>query len=60
MSAQGLVSYLNECWTPFHATQHSVKLLRKEGFLPLSEREPWSLEPNGKYGSAHSLLHFSL
>lgn len=48
--AEGLVKYLNECWTPFHAVQVTARLLREAGFKQLKERERWEgLAPGHKY-----------
>ncbi|UPQ99044.1 aminopeptidase I zinc metalloprotease [Chloropicon primus] len=47
--AEKLVEYLNECWTPFHAVEHTVGKLEGEGFEKLSERETWKVVPGGKY-----------
>ena len=50
-SAEQMVDYINDCWTPFHATETSAKLLEKSGFRKICERECWKgeLVPGGKY-----------
>jgi len=44
-----MVDFINNSWTAFHAVQSCVKTLSAAGFIPLSEREEWSLVPGGKY-----------
>jgi len=47
--AEDLVDYLNNSWTPFHATAESARMLAAAGYKRLSERDEWKLEPGGKY-----------
>jgi len=50
-SAEQMVDYLNDCWTPFHATETSAKMLEEQGFQKICERECWKgeLQQGGKY-----------
>lgn len=45
---QGLLDYLQQSPTPFHATSNLADLLLKEGFKILDEAQGWQLKP-GKY-----------
>ena len=47
--AKEMVSFLNKAWTPFHAVEATVQVLVSFGFERLSEREDWTLLPNGRY-----------
>lgn len=44
-----LVDYLAAGVTPFHAVEETARRLDAAGFRPLDEREPWRLEPGGRY-----------
>ena len=46
---QGLLDYLNESWTAFHAVAATRRALLAAGFEELSERKSWHLRRNGKY-----------
>ncbi|MEO4047716.1 M18 family aminopeptidase [Pseudomonas sp. CAU 1711] len=46
---QGLIDFLKASPTPFHATRSLAQRLQAAGFRPLDEREPWHLEPGGRY-----------
>ncbi|XP_044460713.1 probable aspartyl aminopeptidase isoform X1 [Mangifera indica] len=43
------LDYLNESWTPFHATAEAKRLLIDAGFNLLNENEEWELKPGGRY-----------
>jgi aspartyl aminopeptidase len=45
---QGLLAFLHESPTPFHATANLAKLLTSKGFKELHETESWRMKP-GKY-----------
>jgi len=48
--AHGLVDYLNESWTAYHAVAASARRLRAASFVQLDERQPWSgCAPGGRY-----------
>ncbi|GLC42732.1 hypothetical protein PLESTB_001132600 [Pleodorina starrii] len=47
--AQKLLSFINYAWTPFHAVEEASRRLIAAGFTPISEREPWSVQPGGRY-----------
>ena len=46
---QGLIQFLKTSPTPFHATATMVARLESAGFRRLDEREPWYVEPGGRY-----------
>ena len=41
--ADGLVTYLNDAWTPYHAVFATCEALRARGYEELDERDAWSL-----------------
>ncbi|CAK7325248.1 unnamed protein product [Dovyalis caffra] len=45
----GLLDYLNESWTQFHATAEAKRQLIDAGFKLLNENEEWELKPGGRY-----------
>ncbi|CAD6227911.1 unnamed protein product [Miscanthus lutarioriparius] len=45
----GLLDYLNESWTQFHATAEAKRQLLDAGFKLLSESDDWDLQPGGRY-----------
>ncbi|KAF7026395.1 hypothetical protein CFC21_038505 [Triticum aestivum] len=45
----GLLDYLNESWTQFHATAEAKRQLLAAGFELLSENDDWDLQPGGRY-----------
>ncbi|KAK2973940.1 hypothetical protein RJ640_001408 [Escallonia rubra] len=45
----GLLDYLNESWTQFHATAEAKRQLIDAGFHFLSENDEWDLKPGGCY-----------
>ena len=47
--ARGLVDYLNDAWTAYHATRATCEALARRGFVELDERATWSLARGGKY-----------
>ena len=47
--ADGLVTYLNDAWTPYHAVLATCEALRARGYEELDERDAWSLRRGGKY-----------
>ena len=47
--ADGLVTYLNDAWTPYHAVFATCEALRARGYEELDERDAWSLRRGGKY-----------
>ena len=46
---EGLLQYLNNSPTAFHAVENAAALLRESGFRELKETEKWSLEKGGRY-----------
>lgn len=47
--AEGLLQYLNDSPTAYHAVENARELLKESGFMELIEAEPWSLRKGGKY-----------
>lgn len=47
--AAGLLQYLNDSPTAYHAVENAAALLKTSGFLELKETESWSLQEGGKY-----------
>ena len=45
----GLLEFLNDSPTPFHAVKQLKQLLTAEGFEQLAEHNSWSLKPGGCY-----------
>ncbi len=49
MGMEHLLRYLETSYTAYQAVENAKNLLLSKGFLPLSEREDWSLQKGGKY-----------
>lgn len=47
--AEGLLQYVNDSPTAYHAAENAAALLRENGFQELKETEHWSLQKNGRY-----------
>lgn len=47
--AEGLLQYLNDSPTAFHAVENAAAILTESGFRELKETEAWSLEKDGRY-----------
>ena len=47
--AEGLLQFLNDSPTAFHAVENAAALLRENGFEELKETENWSLKNEGRY-----------
>ncbi|KAG5533052.1 hypothetical protein RHGRI_027326 [Rhododendron griersonianum] len=45
----GLLDYLNESWTQFHATAEAKRQLIAAGYHLLNENDEWDLKPGGRY-----------
>ncbi|KAH9317003.1 hypothetical protein KI387_018772, partial [Taxus chinensis] len=45
----GLIDFLNESWTQFHATAEARRLLLEAGFQQLKEQDEWNVKPGGRY-----------
>lgn len=45
----GLIQFLADSPTQYHATRNMVDTLKADGFRELNESEPWRLKKNGKY-----------
>lgn len=61
--AAGLIDYLNASPTAFHSVAESVRRLVAAGFTELSERQPWSVAPGGRYfftRNASTLVAFAV
>ena len=46
---QALFDYIAACPTAYHAVAHTAALLEQEGYTPLCEGKPWSLEAGAGY-----------
>ena len=47
--AEGLLQFLNDSPTAFHAVENAAALLKENGFEELKETESWSLKNEGRY-----------
>ena len=47
--AEGLLQYLNDSPTAYHAVENAKELLKESGFTEIKEAEPWALRKGGKY-----------
>ena len=47
--AQDFLDFMNEASTAYHAVLAAKKRLESAGFMPIDEREAWSVVPGGKY-----------
>lgn len=47
--ANGLLRYLNDSPTAYHAAKNGADMLRECGFTELKETKPWVLDKGGKY-----------
>ena len=47
--SQGLLDFINNSPSPFHATQSMCQALQAAGYQALDERESWQLQPQGRY-----------
>lgn len=47
--SQGLLDFLHNSPSPFHATQSMCVALQAAGYIALDERETWQLEAQGRY-----------
>ena len=45
----GLIDFLKNSYTSFHACENARALLLQNGFLPLYEQDDWALAEDGKY-----------
>ncbi|GBG65888.1 hypothetical protein CBR_g54179 [Chara braunii] len=55
--------FINNAWTPFHATREVERMLLDAGYQQLSERDHWPLELGGKYfvtRNMSSIIAFSI
>lgn len=62
-SLHKLFTFIDESPTCFHAVANLEKLLEKQGFLKVSEKERWKLEKGGKYyvnRNGSSLIAFTI
>lgn len=60
---QKLFTFIDESPTCFHAVANLEKLLNKQGFVRLSEKERWKIETGGKYyvnRNGSSLIAFTI
>lgn len=46
---QGLIDYLGQSPSPFHATASLARLLESQGYVRLLERDSWQLKRGGRY-----------
>ena len=49
MINEDLLQFISRCVSPFHVAESVTALLTGHGFQPLSETEPWALEPGKSY-----------
>lgn len=59
----GLLGYLDDSPTPFHAVAAAVRLLEAHGYTALDEADAWRLAPGARYyvtRNASSLIAFAL
>ena len=59
----GLIKFIQQSPTPFHATKSIVDILEGNGFERLHEGDSWQIKPDGKYfatKNASSIVAFSL
>ena len=59
----GLLDFLANSYTSYHAAERAAALLKSNGFTPLYEGEAWSLKRGGKYYTVRnggSLIAFTL
>ena len=49
MNVSSFIDYVAASPTAFHAVQSAADILEKNGYARLSEHEPWSLAPGGRY-----------
>ena len=59
----GLLEFLKNSYTCYHATENAVALLKENGFTALSESEKWNLKRGGKYfvtRNGSSVIAFTL
>ncbi|MDY0249849.1 MAG: M18 family aminopeptidase [Pseudomonas sp.] len=49
MPSQGLLDFLQDSPSPFHATQSMCQALQAAGYQALNERETWQLQAQGRY-----------
>ncbi|EGC33023.1 hypothetical protein DICPUDRAFT_154975 [Dictyostelium purpureum] len=47
--AKEFISFIDKSPSPFHAVAYFSDLLKKNGFVQLSEKQMWDVKPNGKY-----------
>ena len=60
---KGLIRFLNQSASAFHAVQAAGEMLEAQGYVRLQEAQGWRLEPNGKYyvtRNQSSLIAFSV
>lgn len=60
---QGLLDFLKDSPTAFHAVANMTKCLQENDFIALDETQSWSLKPGGKYivtRNQSSLIAFTL
>ena len=59
----GLLAFLDQSPTPFHATENLTGALNSAGFERLEERAAWQLQSGGRYWitrNGSSMIAFSL
>jgi len=44
-----LLDFINYSWTPYHAVEYASRQLLEHGFVAISERDAWNLQPGGRY-----------
>ncbi|XP_065185228.1 aspartyl aminopeptidase-like [Sycon ciliatum] len=48
-AAKRLVTFINASPSPYHVVNQCKQSLKTAGFVEISEKESWSIKPNGKY-----------
>lgn len=60
---QGLLNFIEQSPTPFHAVETLSAALLAHGFQPLNESDNWQVQPKGKYfvtRNASSIIAFTI
>src|SRR5690606_29392651 len=47
-AAKRMLGFIDASPTPYHAAANVARQLKEDGFAPLSETEPWTLEPGDR------------
>ncbi|KAM9958041.1 hypothetical protein ACTFIW_013017 [Dictyostelium discoideum] len=47
--AKEFISFIDKSPSPYHAVQYFSEILKSKGFIHLSEKQMWDIQPNKKY-----------